>query len=222
MLKRFAAFDVPWRAHSSTASAPASSSSSSRCRSVRLESVEDVVLEAAIRRADPDPQPAELLGSQLVDDRAEAVVAARPAALAEAELAERQREVVGDDEQVDERRVLAGEDLADREAGVVHPGQRLHERQVHPVEPAHRHRRRVAGPALARPAGAVGEPVEDHPADVVAGLRVLVARVPQADDDLQDASGQRRRRTRVARQTAPIPSREGPEAMVAAMPSITD
>ena len=46
----------------------------------------------------------------------EAVVAARPAALAEAELAERQGEVVGDDEQVAERRVLAGEDLPDGEA----------------------------------------------------------------------------------------------------------
>ena len=33
MLKRFAALDVPWRAHSSTASAPASSNSSRRCRS---------------------------------------------------------------------------------------------------------------------------------------------------------------------------------------------
>ena len=41
----------------------------------------------------------------------------------------------------------------------------------------------------------VGEPVEHHPADVVAGLRVLAARVPQADDELHDpvpaASGPR-------------------------------
>ena len=82
---------------------------------------------------------------ELVDDRAEAVVAARPAALAEAELAERQREVVGDDEQVDERRVLAGEDLADGEPGVVHERQRLDERQVQAVEAAHRDRRRRRG-----------------------------------------------------------------------------
>ena len=101
MLKRLAALHVPWRAHSSTASAAASRSSSRRCSLVGLERREDVVAEAAIGRPDPDPQPAELLGAELVDDRAQAVVAARPAALAEAELAERQGEVVGDDEQID-------------------------------------------------------------------------------------------------------------------------
>ena len=101
MLKRLAAFDVPWRAHSSTASAAASSSAVEALPLVRLERRQDVVGEAALRRPDPDPEPAELLGAELVDDRAEAVVAARPAALAEAELAERQGEVVGDDEQVD-------------------------------------------------------------------------------------------------------------------------
>ena len=40
----------------------------------------------------------------------------RAATFAEAQLAERQREVVGHDEQVDQRRVLASEDLADGQA----------------------------------------------------------------------------------------------------------
>ena len=102
-------------------------------RLVGRERRQDVVDGAAVGIADADPEPAELLGAELVDDRAQAVVAAVAAALAEAELAERQREVVGDDEQVGQRRVLAGEHLADGEAGVVHVGQRLDEGQVEPV-----------------------------------------------------------------------------------------
>ena len=172
--------------------------------------------------ADPDPEPAELLGRELVDDRAEAVVAARSAALAEPELAERQGEVVGDDQEVAERRVLAGEDLPDREARVVHEGQRLDERQVEAPESAHRDRRGVPRPALARPAGPVGEPVEDHPADVVARLRVLVARVAQADDDLHSLSrrGGAPGRAWTPRRTGPIPSREGPQEIVSACAAV--
>jgi len=60
-----------------------------------------------VRLPDPDPQPAELLAPELVDDRAQAVVPARTATLAEAQLAERQGEIVGDDEQVDQRGVMA-------------------------------------------------------------------------------------------------------------------
>ena len=67
----------------------------------------------------------------------------------------------------------------------------------------------IARPALARPAGAIGDPVEDHPADVVARLRVLVARVSQADDDLHAPPGSDGVE-RIARRTGPIPSREGP------------
>ena len=97
VLKRLAALLVPSRAHASTASAAASRSSSSRCCSSGAKLRQDVVDGVPVRLADPDPQPAELLGPELVDDRAQAVVAAGAAALAEAQLAERQREVVGDD-----------------------------------------------------------------------------------------------------------------------------
>ena len=64
MLKRFAAFDVPWRAHSSTASAAGVEQLVEPLPLVRLERRQDVVDEAALRRADPDPQPAELLGAR--------------------------------------------------------------------------------------------------------------------------------------------------------------
>ena len=152
---------------------------------VGREAGQDVVDRAPVRLADPDPQPAELLGPELVDDRAQAVVAARPAALAEAQLAERQGEVVGDDEQVDQRGVLAGQDLADRQPRIVHVGQRLDERQVEAAEAAHGHVRGVALAALAGPAGPLGEPVHDQPADVVARPGVLRPGVPETDDDLQ-------------------------------------
>ena len=108
------------------------------------------------------------------------------AALAEPQLAERQGEVVGDDEQVAERGVLAGEHLADGEPRVVHVGERLDERQVEAAD---------SGPSttfeasrwrpLPGPAGPLGEPVHDQPADVVARPRVLRPGVPETDDDLQ-------------------------------------
>ncbi len=74
----------------------------------------------------------------------------------------------------------------------------------------------VLRPALARPAGLVGETVEDHPADVVARLRVLVARVAQADDDLHGSSASDRR----AEHAEGARSRPGgPAPMVARSPT---
>ena len=64
------------------------------------------------RLPDPDPEPGERLSVELVDDGAEAVVAAVAAALAEAHLAEREAEVVGDDQHLVERRAFAGDQLA--------------------------------------------------------------------------------------------------------------
>src|SRR6185369_16038204 len=124
----------------------------------------------------PDPEPAERLAVELVDDRSEAVMAARAAALAEPELAERQREIVDDHEHLAQRRVLAGEDLPDGPPRLVHERQRLHEHDVESVEPPADDRGGVLVPATTGPPGPIGETVEDHPADVVAGLGVLLAR----------------------------------------------
>ena len=112
---------------------------------------EDVVAPVADRIADAHPEPAELLGLQLVDDRAQAVVAAVAARLAEPELAEGQREVVGDDEDVAERGVLAGQDLAHRQARFVHVGQRLDEGQVEARGSARRPRSSCRAGAHGRP-----------------------------------------------------------------------
>ena len=152
---------------------------------VRRELREHVVAAVADRIADPDAQAAELLGAELVDDRAQAVVPAMAARLAETQLAERQREVVRDDEEVAERGVLAVQDLADRLTGLVHVGQRLDEGQVQAAVATTDDVRAVALAPTAIPAGPLSEPIHDQPADVVAGPGVLRTRVPETDDDLQ-------------------------------------
>jgi hypothetical protein len=77
---------------------------------------------------------------------------------------------------------------ADAEARLVHEREGLDDRQVEALVAAHRDRRGIARSALAVPAGSIGQTVEDHPADVVARLLVLAARVAQADDDLHSVS----------------------------------
>ena len=185
MLKRLAALLVPSRAHASTASAAASSSSSSRCCSSGAKCVR--TWSTALRSGSPMPIRSRLNfsvpSSSMIEPQA--VVAARAAALAEAQLAEGQREVVGDDQQVGQRGMLAGKDLADRQPRVVHVGERLDERQVEAPVATHGDIRGVPLAALARPVGALRDAIHDQPADVVAGARVLRPRVPETDDDLQ-------------------------------------
>jgi len=54
------------------------------------------------------------------------------AALSEAQLAERQGEVVRHDQHLDQRGVLASQHLAHRKARLVHEGERLDEQQSSP------------------------------------------------------------------------------------------
>src|SRR5439155_8712378 len=119
---------------------------------------------------------------ELADDRAQAVMPARSATLAEPQLAVRQGEVVDDHEHLGQWRALACEHLADREPGLVHIGLRLDEEQVEAAESASDDRGGVTIPPAAGPPGPVGQAVEDQPADVVAGLPVLLAGVAQPDD----------------------------------------
>ena len=127
---------------------------------------------------------------------------ARPPTLTEAQLAERQREVVRHDEEIAERRVLARQDLPDRPPGIVHVGEGLHERQVEAAESAHDDVRGVALTALAGPAGLFGETIHDQPADVVARARIRRSRVPEPDDDLHRPSEDST--------TGPDPGSDGP------------
>jgi hypothetical protein len=180
-----------------------------------------VVLEAPLRRADPDPQPAELLGPQLTDDRAEAVVATGPAALAEPELAERQREVVGDHEELGERGVLPGENLADGQAESF-----IQVSGFTSVRSMPRNR-----PIATDEASRV-RPLPSQPARSASRSRTIQPMLwrvfaywspgfPRPTTIFNGASGQRPRRSaRTA--NGPDPVREGLAPMVAAMPSYTD
>ena len=153
---------------------------------VGLELREDVVDEPVVRRADPDAQPAERLRLELADDRTQPVVPARSAALAEAQLAERQREVIDDDQHLGQRRAVARQHLAHGETRLVHERLGLHEQQVEAAKPPADDRRRVATPPLAHPARPIRQAVQHHPADVVPGLAVLLAGIPEPDHDLVD------------------------------------
>ena len=143
-----------------------------------------MVLRVARGLADPDSKPGELLVAHLADDRAQAVVRAGTALVAQPDPAQRQVEVVDHDEHVLERRTLAREHLAHRDARKVHVRGRLDEHQVEAVVLAVDRRRGVARAGMAGPAGALGQPVEHHPAHVVARFLVLPARISEADDDL--------------------------------------
>jgi len=79
---------------------------------IRRKGRQDMVDRLALRVPDPDSEPVELLRAELLDHRAQAVVPAMAALLTETQLAERQSEVVRDDEQVGQRRALSGEHLA--------------------------------------------------------------------------------------------------------------
>ena len=87
-------------------------------------------------------------------------------------------------EQVVEGRALAREHLAHGEAGLVHVRHRLDEDEVEAVVATAHRRRSVTRLGMAGQTGALGDPVEHHPANVVARFFVLLAGVAQADDDL--------------------------------------
>src|SRR5512140_1540204 len=188
------------------------------------EEREDMVAEPRIGRPDPDPEAAELLVLELADDRSQAVVAARSPALAESQLAERQGEVVDDDEDLGQRRPRPSQDLPHRDARVVHEGHGLHEQQVEALVATADRRRGVAIAPTAGPARPIGQSVEHHPADVVAGLRIGLARVAQPDDDLLDLERPPKRSSPPAtarsrtRRTAPGPSPAGRPGMVSPPP----
>src|SRR5450759_2861486 len=165
--------------------------------------------------ADANPQPTELLIAKLGDDRAQAVVAPGRPAFTESQLAVGEREVVGHDEHLAQGCMLAGKRLAHGQTRLVHEGQGLDERQVKAAISALDYGRGVTVAALAAPAGPVGQPVEDHPADVVPRLLVLRARVAEAHDDLHRFSceSHRARRARspvAARKTSPRPGSTDP------------
>ena len=144
-----------------------------------------------VGRAEPLPQ------------RLQAVVAGQPAADAAADVAERQVDLVVEDEHAVEVEVQRAARGAGRAAGLVHVG----------LRPEHRDARAAgAGAALGEQAGvallglgqlpAAGELVGDLEADVVRRARVAVARVAEPDDQPVDRGLRRRTRRPSRRRTA--------------------
>ena len=101
-----------------------------------LEVAQDVLDGALRRRADADPQAGEVLRAHLADDRAQPVVAAGAAPLAEAQPPEGQGHVIDHDEQVRQGHALAGQHLAHGHAGEVHVGHGLDEDELVVAESA--------------------------------------------------------------------------------------
>src|SRR3954469_22158631 len=140
------------------------------------------------RTPDPHPQAAVLLRPQRPADRPEPVVAALAAAPLEHEIAEREVELVVDDEQplrLDLEEAAGGGDLP---AGLVHVRRRDGEHEALPRSAAGRRQSRLCD---LRPGAVRGEPHpevrrelrHDHRTDVVPVARVLGARVAQPDDE---------------------------------------
>src|SRR3954452_16198342 len=138
----------------------------------------------ARRPADADADAEVVLGAAGAGDRAQAVVAALAAAALEPDGGERDVQLVVHDHQVGDVEVVVVEQAADRPAGLVHVGRRLGEDDAAPGQATLTGERAGAG-ALARgqpDAGAPGQLLQHHGADVVPVPRVAGPGVAEADD----------------------------------------
>src|SRR5262249_37893487 len=98
------------------------------------EAAEHVIDGAGLAgRIDADPQPGVLLGAQVVADVAQPLLSAVAAPGPHPQLAERQVDVVADDEQVRYRHLVEVQHLADAAAAEVHERLRLHEEELFAV-----------------------------------------------------------------------------------------
>src|SRR3954451_6696490 len=137
------------------------------------------------RAADADAHPQVVLGPGRSRDRPQAVVPTLATAALEPDAGEGDVELVVDDDEVGGVEVVVVEQAPHRAARFVHVRRRAGEDDAAAGQPALAGERARPG-ALARgepDAGAVGELVEDHHADVVPVSRVAGARVAQPDHE---------------------------------------
>src|SRR5207247_1187324 len=138
-------------------------------------------LDGRIHRGDAEPQAWKRL-ADLARDRAHTVVRPRTATLPQSHLAERQVDLVEDDEERVRRQPVAVEELPDGSAAVVHERLRPRDRDPQVAE-------RTLGDARLRRLGVeleprpLGEPVRYLETDVVARVRVPVAGITKAGDE---------------------------------------
>ena len=180
-----------------------SSSTSARPRAKRPSTYAETI-SGSVESGRPTPTRTRMKSraAELALERLQPVVAGEAAADARAHLAERQVDLVVDDQHPLERHLQRPARRADRAAGVVHVGLRAQHRDA---------RRAAAGPAAATGGAPLGEaPAEailralelpalgqllgDHEADVVPRARVLAAGVAEPDDQPVDRLRHRHRR----------------------------
>ena len=100
---------------------------------------------------------------------------------AHAELAERERNIVGDDDDVVGGNFIEPRRLAHSLAGEVHVGLRHHQKHIRPAK-FDDLRQRAEAQAVAAKIALVDQTLRGHEADVVAGVFVLLAVVAQTDE----------------------------------------
>ena len=148
----------------------------------------NVLVAAALRPPDANLHAREASGTaEVLDDAFQAVLATRGAARPHAHLAERQVEVIADDEQAGQIDLVEAHQLAHRQAAIVHVRLRLGEDGLLAVEDPFGEERAaaLAGP---RPAETPGQQVHRVEADIVSSPGVAHAWISQADDQFHSGS----------------------------------
>ena len=140
-----------------------------------------------LRHAHPHLDAGKLVGAQMGDDVLQAVVAAGAAALADAQLAHRQRHIVGDHHHMIRRHLIEPGRLPHRFAGEVHVGLGLHHQYFIAVLLENTRPRLEAqlgqGEFLL-----LHQTVQGQPAHVVAGALILLAGIAQPHQYPVDAA----------------------------------
>src|SRR5829696_3929519 len=140
--------------------------------------------------ADPDPHALEVGAAELPLERLEPVVAREPAAEPQADLAERQVDLVVDHEHAIEVELVGAARRTDRAPGLVHVRLRLEHRDARTAGPG-ASLAQLAGELLARlrQVPARDQRVRDLEADVVRRRGVAAPGVPETDDQPVDRGG---------------------------------
>ena len=133
--------------------------------------------------ADPDLETRKNVGVEVLEDGLDAVVTPGGPLLPETQGAERQGDIVIDHQHVLRGPLVKGKDLLQRSSTQVHERLRFKENRA-----VARNLRQVALPfrdRLENGARLRGKLVQQHEADVVAGIFVLAAGITEADDELE-------------------------------------
>lgn len=137
--------------------------------------------------ADPQAEAWDLLGADFLKNGLQAVVSTGAAAWPETNLAKAKVEVVDDDQHILRLDLVPPHDLADRNTASIHVGLR-HDKDQTIIAVASFGYLRVHALARRRRGRALRHLIDNKEAEIVPGLRVLPAGIPQSDHHLGPAS----------------------------------